>query len=410
MSPTDKSAPPGRKPGVLMTASTLPRWDGDTEPRFILELAEALADDFDVTVLAPHCAGAARKEHMGRVKVVRFRYAPARWEQLAYEGGMLHKLRAQPWRWLLVPAFLLGQCLAIWRLLRRRSDAVIHAHWIVPQGMAVAPLKALRLLRNPLLLTSHGGDLFSLRGPLAGTLKSWIVRQADRVSVVSRAMVGPCRELGVAQDRICVRSMGVDLASDFVSKTPYEDRQGIIFVGRLVEKKGVATLIEAFARLLQHHPDQRLQIVGGGPLYDQLTALADRLGVSSQVRFTGPVEHSELPALFNAASIAVMPSVVATDGDQEGLGLVAVEALGCGCAVVCSDLPAMEDVITHEVSGLVARAGDADALAVALRRLCDDPELAQRLARDGHAGVSDFAWTAVAEGYGRLYRELSAAT
>ncbi len=391
---------------ILMTASTFPRWDGDTEPEFILQLAAALGGEFQVTVLAPHCRGARREEVLAGVHIVRYRYAPERWENLAYEGGMLHKLQSNKLRWLLVPCFLLRQLLAVRALHRRHKFDLLHAHWIVPQGLVVALLRILGIFRGPVILTSHGGDLYSLSSPLFKLLKRAALRFVNRVNVVSSSMVGPCEDLGVESERIFVRSMGVDLETRFVASTPFEDRSGLVFVGRLVEKKGVDVLLRALAHLVEEQAGQYLTIVGDGPLADTLRQLATELGCGDHITFTGPVPNTVIPEILNRARVAVVPSIVAADGDQEGLGLVAVEAMGCACAVVASDLPALRDVITDGESGLMVEPGNIDDLAWALRRLDEDPELAGRLAAAGHRQAAKFSWSTAAQDYTRHYREL----
>jgi glycosyltransferase involved in cell wall biosynthesis len=396
---------PGTRPRVLMTASTAPRWPGDVEPEFVLQLAQALAPAFDITVLAPHCPGSARAEDLDGVHVHRFRYAPQAWENLAYGGGMLHKLREQRLRWLLVPGFILGQMFAMWRLHRQQRFDLLHVHWIVPQGLAAALLKRLRILSIPSLLTSHGGDLFSLDGVSA--IKRKILASMDRVSVVSRAMVPVCEALGLPPEKVFVRSMGVDLRRRFSSSQPLDQRRGLVFVGRLVEKKGVDVLLRAFATVHREFPAERLTVVGDGPLRPSLEALAQEFGCESAVEFVGAVPNQQVPGYLNEASIAVVPSVVASDGDQEGLGLVAVEAMGCGCAVVCSDLPALRDVITDGENGRTFPAGDYSALATILGTLLREPAGTRKLAVSGHGFVMDrFDWEAVAQEYGQCYRQL----
>ncbi len=131
---------------ILVLTSTFPRWSGDREPPFVFELCKRLAETNEVTVLAPHCRGAVAEERIGeRLRVRRFRYAPELLESLAYEGGILEKLRLARWRHLLVPAFFLAEAWAALRAIRRERPDVIHAHWIVPQGVValVARLAAL---------------------------------------------------------------------------------------------------------------------------------------------------------------------------------------------------------------------------------------------------------------------------
>jgi glycosyltransferase involved in cell wall biosynthesis len=102
-----------------------------------------------------------------------------------------------------------------------------------------------------------------------------------------------------------------------------------------------------------------------------------------------------------------MPSIVAKSGDQEGLGLVAVEAMGCGCAVVATDLPAVRDTVQHGKTGLVARAADAEDLAAKIETLLDDDALRLRLAKDGNEFARErFDWSVVGADYASLISRL----
>ena len=241
------------KPKLLVTASTFPRWSGDTEPGFVASLAFEQAESFDVVVLAPHCKGAAREERLSRngrsVDVRRFRYCFDACETLAYDGGMLSRVRRNPLRLLLLPAFLIAQMWAVAKLDREHRFAALHAHWIIPQGIVAAMLSALSRRTPPLLVTSHGGDLYALRGRLLAWLKRWVLRRADAITVVSNAMREDCARHGVAPERIVVQSMGVDLDETFTPGEQRDGRDGLVFVGRLVEKKGVSYLIEAMSIL-----------------------------------------------------------------------------------------------------------------------------------------------------------------
>jgi glycosyltransferase involved in cell wall biosynthesis len=390
-----------------MTASTLPRWSGDTEPEFILQLARALGDRHDVTVVAPHCPGARRAEVVDGVHIHRFRYAPERWETLAYAGGIMSRLRQQPLRWLLVPAFLVAQAWKVRSLHRESPFDIFHVHWIVPQGLVAAALKIAGVLRSPMLLTSHGGDLFSLQGALFSRLKRWVLGKMDAVNVVSEGMIAHCNTLGVSDDRVFVRSMGVDLSDRFVASGSWESRSGMVFVGRLVEKKGVDVLLRAFARVRREQSRETLTIVGDGPLRESLQRLCKELEIEAAVSFLGGIPNIEVPAVLNLARISVVPSVVASDGDQEGLGLVAVEAMGCGCCVVSSDLPALHDVVEDGINGRMVKAGDPDDLADCLIELLKDPARMSELAEHGRASVhARFSWPAVADDYAAAYTRL----
>jgi len=383
------------KPRLLVLTSTYPRWTDDpTTPAFVHELARRLVARFDVHLLAPHFPGASCHEVLDGVHVHRYRYAPEQWERLAYEGGILTRLRRNPWLALMVPALLISQWLATKRL--QRDAHVVHAHWVLPQG-----LLAVLGRRIPVLCTAHGGDLFGLQSILSGWLKRWTLRHVSRLTVVSRALAEEALRNGIEPERVLVAPMGVDLQGTFIPGDPAEqDVPTLLFVGRLVAKKGVATLIEALPAIRQRHPDARLRVVGDGPERERLEDLARHLEIANAVDFVGAIANRDLPEIFRAAEVVVFPSVIAEDGDREGFGLVAVEALGCACAVVGSDLPAMQEYLRDGETGLVTRAGDANALAGAVSDLLDDPTLRQRLGEAGRRYVVErYDWTAVASGY-----------
>ena len=149
---------------ILVLTSTFPRWKGDVEPPFVHELARRLTDSFDVHVLAPHAPGSKRREILDGVHVHRFRYAPSVLERLAYQGGILANLKKSPLLFGLVPFFLAAQLLAAIHLLMRQPIQVIHAHWIFPQGMVALLARALSRSKAKVLCTSHGGDLYGLKG------------------------------------------------------------------------------------------------------------------------------------------------------------------------------------------------------------------------------------------------------
>jgi glycosyltransferase involved in cell wall biosynthesis len=179
-------------------------------------------------------------------------------------------------------------------------------------------------------------------------------------------------------------------------------------VGRLVEKKGVRHLLEAVSLLASDYPDLRVTIAGDGPLRRDLERRAAALGIADRVVFLGALPHAALPDLYRRATLAVFPFVVAADGDQEGFGLVVVEAMGCGCPVVAHDLPAVRDSVEPNVTGVLTPPADAAALAAAIARSLDDPST-----RAQHAAVAlaiareRFDWSSIAARYRRLFDGLA---
>lgn len=397
------------RPSVLVLTSTFPRWENDREPAFIYELCRRLTACYNVTVLAPRSSGSKDYEEMSGLRIFRFSYYLRWWENLAtHSGGILSRLRANPLNYLLVPFFLFGQFRALVRLLRHESFDLIHAHWLIPQGLISVLGIMLTCRKIPLACTSHGGDLYALQGWALQCLKRWVMDKSVAVTVVSQAMKKKVVDMGIASDKVHVISMGVDLKHLFtpdpnVKRSSHE----LLFVGRLVEVKGLPVLLKAMPKLLVNKPDIRLSIAGAGPLEPGLRELALRLNISDKVDFLGMVPQRQLPILYQRATLAIFPFIMTKSGIQEGFGLVVVEAMGCECPVIAGDLPAIHDSITHEKNGLLVPSGSSELLADTILRALDDSDLRFRLARNGRKRVLEkFDWEVIAEKYKKLYDKL----
>lgn len=388
-------------PRLLVLASTYPRWSNDPEPGFVHELAKRLTDRFHVRVLCPHAPGAAERETLDGVEVVRYRYAPAGYETLVSDGGIMTNLKRHPWKRLLVIPFLVGLGWRTWREMRRWKPDVIHAHWLIPQGLTAALLKLAFRDAPPYIVTSHGADLFALRAPVLQALKRFTARRASALTVVSQVMKDHLVDMGVPSEKISVQPMGVDLRQRF---TPDENiprsTEEILFVGRLVEKKGLPCLIAAMPDILKRFPRAYLSIAGFGPDEQACREQARQLGISDKVHFLGALPQAELPALYRRAALFVAPFTKAKSGDQEGLGLVLVEALGCGCPVVVTDLPACKDVVGI-VEGVRTVPPDRhDLLSEAICACLENAPLSIQNVKTSLPALREhFDWDNVARGY-----------
>jgi glycosyltransferase involved in cell wall biosynthesis len=390
---------------VLVLTSTYPRHAGDgTVPPFVHELSRRLAAWYEMHVLAPHAPGAAVTAEMDGVQVHRFRYLPERLETLAYGGGILPGLRRRPWRAAGLAPFLAAEYLAARRLLHGREFALVHAHWLLPHGAIAARL---RCPGRALLTTSHGSDLFALEHSWLRPFKRYALRNADAVSVVSAALRSRAASL-MEEDvgKTHVLPMGVDIAR-FQPPVPGKPRQGLLFVGRLIEGKGVESLLQALQTLRSRGLRPMLTLVGSGPAEDALRSQVVRAGLDDQVRFLGALPNAELPSHYQAAAALVFPSLLGKQGQQEGMGLVPLEALACGCPVIASALPAVTEIVHHEETGLLFPPGDALALADCISTVLSAPEKAQAWAVTGRGRIlSSHSWENAAAGYRDLYTRL----
>lgn len=392
------------KKTILIVTSSFPRWPNDTDPPFVYDLARRITGSFDIIVLAPHCEGARYFERLDGMDVYRFRYCHPKFQQLAYYGGILNNLRRKPWLYAVVPFFLFFQLTATLRLIRKHRPAVIHAHWIIPQGLIAAI--ACRLTKYPprLMCTAHGGDVYGLKGHWMRRLRRFILSRARLCTVVSEAMRRDVLKQLKKPARIEVVPMGVDLKQRFTPGRIRRREKQLLFAGRLVAKKGVEYLLQAMPRIRQAHPDAALLIVGHGPDKHRLENLTRELQLDACVEFRGGVPNDRLPRYYQTAAIVIFPSVVDAQGDREGFGLVLVEALGCGCAAVISDLPAMRDIVTHGRTGIIVPQKNPDAIAAQVIALLNQPQRARELGQAGRQYVLErFDWDRIAQRYADLF-------
>lgn len=384
---------PADRPTLLVAASTFPAEPGDGTPGFVLDLATALSDEYRVLVVAPMTAGAAATQRIGDVEVRRYRYFPARWRDLA-DGAIVDNLRARPTRWLQVPFFLVTMAVAMRRARRRSRPDVALLHWIIPQG-AVGRLV---LGGTPRVVTTLGGDLYALRHPVLQAVKRAVVRHASAVTCMSTDMARELGALGADPDQVHVVPMGVDLAP-ITAAVAREDRIAgrLLFVGRLVEKKGAVVLLDALDRMTERPTE--VVVVGDGPLRSDLERRAP-----ATVTFLGARGKDALASEYARASIAVYPSVPAANGDRDGLPVALLEAMSAGCAVVASAVPGIVDVIRDGENGLLVPPGDAAALAAAVDRLAADPGWAATLGAAAATTAAAHTVDAVADRYRALLR------
>jgi glycosyltransferase involved in cell wall biosynthesis len=390
------------KPALLVLASTYPRWAADYEPGFVHELCKRLVARFQVTVLTARSPGAAALETIDGVEILRYAYAPTRWETLAHSGGIVVNLRRHKWKWLLVPSFLLAQYLAARAIVRKRRIDVMHAHWLLPQGVIARRLRMRYGI--PYLVTSHGGDLFGLRSRLAVWFKRRVARDSTAMTVVSSAMRQESGRIGLHPPQLEVLPMGADLQGRFVPDPAQpRARDELLFVGRLVPKKGLTHLLDALPAVLAQRPQIRLTVAGFGPEQPALLAQAQRLGIAGQIEFKGATRQAELPALYRRAALFVAPFIRDESGDQEGLPVVLMEALGCGCPAVVGEVAGLGDLLGAAADEVCVDPRDTAALAAKIIAALDDPVAAIRRAQVLRQTIFDRVdWQRIADAYATL--------
>ena len=377
------------KKKLLITGSTFPRWEDDTEPRFILDYAKAMTKYYEVHVLVPMALGAKVEENMEGVLVHRYHYFPIhKWETLCYPGAIVPRIKEKKIRIILVPFLLF--CLK--KSLKRYSKQVdlVHAHWIIPQGILQASIK-----KTPYILTGHGGDVTSLNIRPIKRLKKKALEKAVATIGVSRYICEKMNEICPSKNAAMI-SMGCD-TQKFSPKKRNEqyfthEKKNIVFVGRLAEKKGVTYLIEAMKDI-----EANLYIIGKGPLEEALKNQAKKSNLLDKITFVGPKSHEELPEILASADLFVAPSIVAKDGDQEGLPVSIMEAMASGLPVVSGISGGTKDIVKNGVNGFILDSSDTKTLAQRINTIISDDNLAKKMSKEAIMTSAQYSYQSIAK-------------
>ncbi len=371
-----------------------PRWEGDVAGAFVERLVLALkARGHGVHVVAPADAGKGGKELRHQVPITRVRYAPARWETLAYRGSMVAAARS-PAGFLSATSLVCRQARVVARLCREEQLELVHAHWWIPGGVSAW------LARRPYVVTLHGTDVALLeRSPPARVLARRVLRGAAAVTAVSSYLAGRAAHVaGLDQGRILVQPMPLDTRA-FTRPSRGGGGGGIVTVGRLSAQKRIPLLLEAVAELRATDRGLPLTIVGDGPERSALERRATELGVADLVRFLGEVPPARIPDVVGDADVFAFPAI------GEGLGLAAAEALMLGVPVVATrDGGGITDIVPSNGAGRLVPP-DARELARAIRELAGQPDSRRLAAEAGAALRRRFEPAAVAERFEGVYRQ-----
>lgn len=344
-----------------------------------------------VRVIAPSAPGHPLEDEIGGIPVTRFRYAPARYETLAYTGTMAEDVSASWTAKLALGGMISSEFNAILRSARRYGADLLHAHWWFPNGVAAAAANVVTGI--PLVTTSHGSDVrLLLKKSAAAPLARFVFGRSAAVTCVSQWLASNAGAYTSSAPMIAPMPVNPDQFSPAGTR----DMMKLLFVGRLSSQKGAELAVRALARMEQ---PATLDIVGAGPEFDRIINVARQLGVAERVTMLGPLGQEALAEHYRRAVALLIPSL------EEGLGLVAVEAQLCETPAVAFASGGLVDVVTDEITGLLVPPGNVEALAVALDRVVNSPELREKLGRAGReSALERFTPAAAAAQYASIYR------
>ena len=278
---------------------------------------------------------------------------------------------------------------ALDRLIAERKPRLIHAQFGLGGALA---LPIARHAKLPLVVTFHGGDAtkdkhYETR-PLLPTIfqrrREALIAEARTFLCVSRFVRDTLIARGFPPKKLEVHYLGIEIPES-VMLPPLAPTDTVLFVGRIVEKKGLDTLIDAMAALKPRAPSLELMVVGHGPLKAHLERRAKAVGIKAS--FVGWKREAEVRQAMRKALLLAVPSRAAQGGDSEGLPTVIMEAMALGVPVVATRHAGIPEIVSDRVTGLLVPEAEPAALAEAILAVKSDPEAAGSMRGEAYADV-----------------------
>ncbi len=386
---------------VCFVTTSFIRSAEDHYARFVYEQAKSLlsADEStSVVVVAPHAPGLATKECIDGLEIQRAKYFwPNRLQRLAYQHeGLFETLRNSRLAALQLPLLLMAMLFKLWSASRRAQ--IIHAQWVPTAAVAVV---VGWLRRIPVVVSVRGADLNTARNSRMGRLLtraiidrvSYVVTVSDEFRDLLASEIGCPKPLAALYNGVdigqfhprdkaaCRRELGLP-----------EDQAIALYVGGLIERKGVNILLQALAYDTMSDRPVDVYLAGEGPQLDVLKALASVEGLADRVQFLGRVSKDRVHLWMAAADMLVLPSY------SEGRPNVVLEAMASGTPVVATAVNGTAELISDGEDGLLFEPGDVAGLAACLNRLLHQPDLVAELSARGTEKITTLGLTWLAHG------------
>jgi colanic acid/amylovoran biosynthesis glycosyltransferase len=269
------------------------------------------------------------------------------------------------------------------KLIKELDIKLIHAHFAYMGSYA---LQFKKYFKIPIITSFYGLDIYQLtKNPLYRMQLKRLFKYGDFFTGYSSVMKERAIELGCPPEKVITFTVGIDLNKfRFKERTPGKEIN-FLYIGRLVEKKGVIYAVRAFAKSRQKHKNIRMTIIGDGPLYNEINSEIKKLGMAPVISMLGYVR--DLSAELDKADIFISPSVVARSGDAEGgINVTVIEALACGIPAIVTR-QTRSDLIFDGETGFVARERDADDLSRKMNILIENPDLIRKFGIMGRKSV-----------------------
>ena len=399
---------------VLVITTTFPRRKDDPLPSFVLDLSRGLHQlGLEIVVLTPYCEGSERFEVLEGIRIYRYPYFyPVRYQRLVDGNGILPNIKKNYFALIQLPFLFFSEVYFAFRIVNNEKIDIIHSHWLVPNGLVGAICQRYFGVKH--ILTEHAAGLVALdKLPFNQIVLRFIFNNTTTVTTVSGYIknILEGKLMSAFKNRsnfgISIIPMGVEIGRC----RKHEDKEILkqiknihsknilLFIGRLVEKKGLGFLIDAMPTILAETPDTMLIVLGDGPLREFWESQARCLNISHKIQFLGRVSDNEKWDFLSIADILIIPSLVTPEKDTEGLPVVIMEGLACGIPVVASDVGGIKDAVEDEYNGFLIEEKRIDLISEKVLYLLKNPLIYATLSEHAKESSKKYDWNVIAKQY-----------
>lgn len=267
------------------------------------------------------------------------------------------------------------------KIIKNEQPDVVHAHRASSYGLMGA-LSGF----HPFIISIWGEDVYDFprRSPLFKFMLKFALKRADRLLSTSHIMAKEAQKY--TNKIFSITPFGVDTKL-FTPMDTSTHKQFVVGNVKILDKRyGIDVLIRAFSLVLQANPekDLLLRIIGDGPCRKEYELLVDKLNIKNRVEFLGRIPNDHLPQYYNGFSVSVSVS------NSESFGVVAVEAMSCGCPVITSDADGFTEVVINGQTGFIVPKKDEKKTAEAIQKFIDNPTLRAKMGQAGRKRVLQF--------------------
>ena len=308
---------------------------------------------------------------------------------------------------------------AVWELVTFGVSALVFGLWLVPHyrpdliqayfalpGGFVARVLSL-VYGTPYVLYFGGSDMpganptrYRRLYPYLRGITRWVWRGARVSTVCSEGLLKRGRSLDPSYDFRLVPN-GVELARFVPVERPANPVVKILFIGRLIPRKGFQYVVRALPPLKgSTDVPFAVEVVGSGAMREQLDELAARLGVRQLLTYAGTIPYAELHRVYQRSDIFVLTS------ESEGMPCAILEAMACGLPIVATDVSGNQELVRPGLNGFLVPVGDTDALVRSLAALLRDPALRLRMGAESRRRVQPYDWREIVRQYATIFEEV----